>query len=233
MRLFHVQELSIDNNLITITEERVLKHAKVLRLKEGDTIAVQTEKDWSTTRRNWSIESLDKKQLVVKAEDKQTIAHTQEWPGMLVWMPNSLDKLQLIVKKLTELGIQDIVFRKNDRSQGQDISVKKMSKLCKISQEAVEQSNGWKLSTISQVDNIHERVVWKELVLFDFEWEQASSLAWIPKDRLYGVVWPEGHFSPRDYETIGFQVVKKITLGESILRTETAAIVGGRLIKNS
>gem|GEM_PF-6456311 len=45
MRLFHVQELSIDNNLITITEERVLKHAKVLRLKEGDTIAVQTEKD--------------------------------------------------------------------------------------------------------------------------------------------------------------------------------------------
>ena len=88
---------------------------------------------------------------------------------MLVGIPNTNDKLHTIVQKLTEIGIVDIVFWKNDRSTGQDINVKKMSKICKISLESVEQSNGWQVPTISQVDNIHERVVGKELVLFDFE----------------------------------------------------------------
>jgi len=88
---------------------------------------------------------------------------------MLVGIPNTNDKLHTIVQKLTEIGISDIVFWKNDRSTGQDISVKKLSKICKISLESLEQSNGRQLPTISQVDNIHERVVGKELVLFDFE----------------------------------------------------------------
>ena len=232
MRLFHTQVTLLWETL-QINEDRVLKHARVLRLKEGDKLAVQQQEGCMTTRWSWEIVSISKSIIECKIHETEVMTHAQGGPWMLIWLPHTQEKLHLIVQKLTECWIQDIVFRKNDRSQGFDVSVKKMSKLCKISLESIEQSNGWRVPNISQVDNIHERVVWKELVLFDFEWEDFDALQWIPKDRLYGVVWPEGHFSPRDYETIGFQVVKKIALGESILRTETAAIVGGWLLKNS
>ncbi len=231
MRLFHTK-VQVEWEILIITQERVLKHAKVLRLNVWDTIAVQQQDENSTTRRSWQILELDKVKITLKIISNDTVSHSDEWPWMLIWMPNSNEKLHTVVQKLTEIWIQDIVFWKNDWSQGLEISDKKMSKLCKISLEAIEQSNWRKAPTISQVSNIHERVVWKELVLFDFEWESYSELSGMPKDRLYWVVWPEWHFSPRDYETIWFQIVKKINLWDSILRTETAAIVASWFLKN-
>ena len=230
MRLFHT-DFTLQGKVLTITEERVLKHVKVLRMKEWDDVWVQNTFDDVTIRYVCSISQI-KNKLITCDVMSSSQQNKTDWPGMLIWLPNSNDKLHLIVQKLTEIWIQDIVFWKNDRSQWQDISVKKMSKLCKISLEALEQSNGWHMPDISKVTNIHERVVGKELVLFDFSWDTPSSIYGIPTDRLYGVVWPEGHFSPRDYETIGFQIVKKLTIWDAILRTETAAIVWWWILQN-
>jgi len=230
MRLFHTPFV-LKNKQLTLSEERVVKHARVLRLQVWNEIAVQDTVDGVTIRYICCIAEMSKNHILcnILSSDQRLL---ETWIGMLVGIPNTNDKLHTIVQKLTEIGISDIVFWKNDRSTGQDISVKKLSKICKISLESLEQSNGRQLPTISQVDNIHERVVGKELVLFDFEWQDVTSIQWIPTDRLYGVVWPEGHFSPRDYETIWFQVVSKISLGDHILRTETAAITGAWALKN-
>lgn len=230
MRLFHTN-FTLTGKKLTINEDRVLKHAKVLRLWIWDEIAVQDTLDDVTIRYICKIEEVHNKQLVCEVMSSSQQKKTMK-PWMLVGIPNTQDKLHLMVQKLTEIWMHEIVFRRNDRSTGQDINVKKMSKLCKIWQESIEQSNGRFLPKISQIDNIHERVVDKELVLFDFDGDAPRVLQWNPVDRMYGVVWPEWHFSPRDYETIWFQIVHKISLWDTILRTETAAIVWAWILQN-
>ena len=48
-----------------------------------------------------------------------------------------------------------------------------------------------------------------------------------------GVVGPEGGLTPRDYEIFEAYQPKVVGLGNTVLRMETAAIVGGRIIKNN
>jgi 16S rRNA (uracil1498-N3)-methyltransferase len=55
-------------------------------------------------------------------------------------MPNKRDKAEMIVQKLTEIGINFIVFWPSERSVIRDINTSKMERLEKISKEAVEQS---------------------------------------------------------------------------------------------
>lgn len=230
MRLFHT-EFALSGKQLTLTEDRVLKHAKVLRLQEWDEIAVQNTIDDITIRYYCTIAQIDKASIkcdVLSSDQKQK----QPGPWMLIGIPNTQDKLHLIVQKLTEIWVHDIVFRRNDRSTWQIITVKKMSKLCKISLESVEQCNSRFIPSISQIEDIHERLVDKELVLFDFDGDSPNVLQWNPTDRMYGVVWPEWHFSPRDYETIWFQIVHKISLWDTILRTETAAITWAWILQN-
>lgn len=50
---------------------------------------------------------------------------------------------------------------------------------------------------------------------------------------LTGLVGPEGGLTKKDYEVFEKYNPKIMSLGETVLRMETAAIVGGRLLKNN
>gem|GEM_PF-6456223 len=54
----------------------MLKHAKVLRLKAGDEVAVQQQGDAFTTRWSCTIKELTKDVLVCAIVDSETVAHT-------------------------------------------------------------------------------------------------------------------------------------------------------------
>jgi 16S rRNA U1498 N3-methylase RsmE len=49
----------------------------------------------------------------------------------------------------------------------------------------------------------------------------------------FGLVGPEWWLTERDYESLKWINYEVRELGETMLRTETAAIVGGWLIRNS
>ena len=59
---------------------------------------------------------------------------------MLIAMPNKREKSELIVQKLTEIGIQNIYFWPSERSVIRQWNEKKAERLDKISHEALEQS---------------------------------------------------------------------------------------------
>jgi RsmE family RNA methyltransferase len=67
---------------------------------------------------------------------------------MAIALPNTFSKAELMVQKLTEIGVDSIYFRPSERSQLRDISTKKLERLEQISLEAVEQSRGWQLPHI-------------------------------------------------------------------------------------
>ncbi|MBQ7074589.1 RsmE family RNA methyltransferase [bacterium] len=60
--------------------------------------------------------------------------------GMLIAFPNKQEKLELIVQKLTEIGISHIYFRKAENSQIKELNENKIKRMRKIMKEALEQS---------------------------------------------------------------------------------------------
>ena len=59
---------------------------------------------------------------------------------MIIAMPNKWDKIELIVQKLTECGVDQLLFWASERSVIKEWNPKKEERLHKIIKEAVEQS---------------------------------------------------------------------------------------------
>jgi len=64
--------------------------------------------------------------------------------------------MELIVQKLTEIGINKIYFVPMERSIFKDIKDKKLERFFKIAIEATEQSLGWDLPEIKVFKKISE-----------------------------------------------------------------------------
>ena len=73
-------------------------------------------------------------------------------------------------------------------------------------------------------------VDWKSVIMANMNWLPYWELAKIESNDLYGVIWPEGWFSPKDLKL--FDWAKIIDLWENVLRMETASIVLWWLLKN-
>ncbi len=153
---------------------------------------------------------------------------TPEQTGMIVAMPNKWEKAELIVQKLSEIGISKIIFWPSERSVLKDWNSKKEERLQKIIKEAVEQSRGWKMPELIFTTSPKTLVGENPLVIFD---KQTGESSIKKSDAIYGLIWPEGGLTPRDYQTFEWTKSTVYGLGETVLRMETAAIVWGWIVK--
>lgn len=78
---------------------------------------------------------------------------------MLIALPNRQDKLELIVQKLTEIGVDEIVFWPAQRSQMKFVGEKKLLRLLSIALEASEQSFRTHLPQISVLASRDEKFI--------------------------------------------------------------------------
>lgn len=139
MQLF-ITDYTHVGDQITISEERVVQQlSKVLRAKKGDTFAVQRD----GTRIVCEIASMEKWHIIATIVRKEHHEVKDDNTYLAVAMPNKFEKLELIVQKCTELGVQHIVFFPAQHSLLKEISPSKMERLEKISLEASEQSWSW------------------------------------------------------------------------------------------
>ena len=86
---------------------------------------------------------------------------------MLIALPNKQEKLELIVQKLSEIGVDEIFLWASERSVLKSLNPNKEQRLLKIIKEATEQS--WssvfpKLTFLSDIKPLHEN--W-QFVVFD------------------------------------------------------------------
>ncbi|HOQ79125.1 MAG TPA: RsmE family RNA methyltransferase [Candidatus Absconditabacterales bacterium] len=229
MQLF-VTDFKQNGDKIIISNPEILEQTrKVLRMKIGDKFFVQKE----NKRYQLEISSWDKFSITGKI--LETILQTKDVSnkntGIVVAMPNKWSKAELIVQKLSEIGVDEIYFRPSERSVLKDWNNKKGERLQKISQEAVEQSRGWKLPKIEFVKNIFPVLQNKKIIVFDMV-DQKVIPSCDSQANIIGIVGPEGGFTQKDYENFG-KNFDLISLGDTVLRMETASIVGAWLLRNS
>ena len=228
MQLF-ITDFKQNWDKIIISNPEILEQTrKVLRMKIWDKFFVQKE----DTRYQLEISSWDKFSITGKI--LETILQTKDVSNKNIWivvaMPNKWSKAELIVQKLSEIWVDEIYFRPSERSVLKDWNNKKWERLQKISQEAVEQSRWWKLPKIEFVKNIFPVLQNKKIIVFDMV-DQKVIPSYDSQANIIWVVWPEWWFTQKDYENF-WKNFDLISLGDTVLRMETASIVWAWSLRN-
>lgn len=140
--------------------------------------------------------------------------------------PNKLATLELLIQKIVEIGITNIVLFGSERSQINNIPENKKHRLSLIAQEAMEQS-GWNipLSIMQEpwIEEIFDKYSKHNHLIADPLWTKKYKI-----ENTDVVLWigPEGGWSEWERLLFREKSCQSWNFSEKILRLETAAIVG-------
>lgn len=251
MRRFFVGPENIGGGTIVIDSRDDLHHMiKVLRLKEGDSVEVSDTVEWEF---EGVIESLDEDEAVVRITDKQAFSGEPHTRVTLFQGIPKQGKMEVIVQKCVEMGVSEIVPVFMERTVVVDKGKfgKKIERWNKVSAEAVKQCRRGMIPPVRDAVKMKELLadttgsgrpdVFEDfdLVLFPYENEKGTTI----KDTLLTVtspmyteikggapervaiiIGPEGGFSEAEAEAIVNGGGCSVSLGKTVLRTETAGI---------
>ncbi|MBQ8298892.1 MAG: 16S rRNA (uracil(1498)-N(3))-methyltransferase [Clostridia bacterium] len=231
---FYIKNEQINNENISIVGNDV-KHIKnVLRYKVDDELEVCDEN--AVRYKTKIIKFLEEEIMLEILEISQKDTEMSIAVDLYQGLPKS-DKMDMIVQKNTELGINKIVPVLTERvivKIENSNEKKKIERWNKIAAEAAKQSGRQRVPHVENVvnlENIVENLSKYDIVIVPFECEKDKSLKMALKNienkhqSIAIVIGPEGGFSDKDIAVLEkLSNVVKVSLGERILRTETAGI---------
>lgn len=219
---FYLPDIAKDPKL---PEEEARHCVRVLRKQAGDTINAVDGKGNRYLCRLTKADARHAEAEVISSE--QVANHWLPRIEVAVAPTKNSDRMEWMVEKVTELGIDRITPLKCEHSERKNINT---SRLRKIAVSAMKQSLK---ATLPQVDELTE---FKEYINEPFDGEKficycaddvprMSMLQQEFGDRQIRIlIGPEGDFSPEEAKAALDCGFKAVNLGESRLRTETAAI---------
>lgn len=230
MHRFFVKNENIFKDDITIEGEDVQHITRVLRLKEGDKVVLC---DQHGTDYNVSIEYITKNSVRTSIIDKVPSKGEPSIEVVLYQGIPKSTKMDLIIQKCTEMGITRIVpvftARTVVRLESEKDEAKKVARWTKIAEEAAKQSARGIVPQIDMPMNLEQALKDSkklDVVLIPYEWEEDMSVkAALQGKAPKGVgffVGPEGGFDTFEIDKAKQNNVVPVTLGNRIMRTETA-----------
>lgn len=231
MARFFVDSTDVQDNRIYIRSGEDIKHiVKVLRLKEGDVIEISDSSQWEYEA---EIQFIDRDVIETLILDKQKFAREPEIHVTLFQGIPKQSKMETIVQKCVELGVYSIVPVFMDRTVVVDKGKfdKKIERWRKVSAEAVKQCRRGIVPEICEAvksKKLPDMLQEYDLVLFPYENETGRTI----KDSLRElntkpktvaiIIGPEGGFSDKEADSLKNVGADSVSLGRTVLRTETA-----------
>ena len=226
VRIYLDKKLNLDLDLILEKEDaHYLKN--VMRLREGDNVFLFNSKDGEF---KGEIISSDKKNTKVKLISK--IENINK-PGKisLIFSLIKSSKLDYLIQKCTEVGVKSFVPVISEKSVAKNLNIKRTEKIIK---ESCEQSNQLFLPAIHEVEKLDRKIKSfdKNSIIFfadvNSSNEKIDEVIKNNKNReFYLLVGPEGDFSLKERDLLkSMNNCIPISLGQNILRSETAAVAG-------
>jgi len=231
MHRFYLPTIRLEGNRLHITDPRIVFQAsRVLRMKPGNQFSVFDDagREFEVT-----VQSLSPKAIVV---EKGAEIHRKTEPKLKVILyqavPKKQDLFELVLQKATELGVSEIVPLITKRTERQHLG--KWDRMRAIMVEATEQSSRTHVPELQQPIEFEKAIgqlncyiayeSGKELPLSKMLQEVRSA------DTVRLFIGPEGGFAPEEVEMALKKGAKAFGLGQTILRTETAAIAAVSLM---
>lgn len=237
MAKFFVDPSAVGESHIYIEDKGDLKHMiKVLRLRVGDHVQVSDGDSWEYET---EIEELLPDCATLIITDKQKFATEPETRVTLFQGIPKASKMETVIQKTVEMGIDTIVpvFMERTVVVEKGNFSKKTERWQKISDEAVKQC---KRGIIPQVTEAYS---WKDmmkalqnegfdLIICPYENEEGRTIKdclrnekALNSKKVAVIIGPEGGFAEREIAELCEIGAETVTLGKTILRTETAGIV--------
>ena len=230
MQLFYNPDISLETKQITFDKVESRHIVRVLRKKEGAVLKITNGNGFLFDAK--IIIANDKKCLaeIINSEEKP-----KPWDYYLhiaIAPTKNNDRIEWFLEKATEIGIDEIT---PIICQNSERRVVKLERFEKIIQSAMKQSLKFNLP------KLNAPVKFNEFINQDFdgkvciahcEEQDKNLLKEIvkPSEKVTILIGPEGDFSTQEIEKALQKKILPISLGESRLRTETAALVAVNLV---
>ena len=217
---FFVEKENIAGNAVYIDDRDDVKHlVKVLRAKEGDKVFISDKTEWEYET---EIEVISKDEVKLRIVDKQKMATEPVTKVTLYQGIPKGSKMESIIQKCVELGIEAVVPVFMERTVVTDNGSfhKKIERWQKISDEAVKQCKRGRIPEVFEPLNFDEMLgeIAKgdySLVLLPYENEDCRTVkdalreytyragkhaASGHNDKIAVIIGPEGGFDDREIE---------------------------------
>ena len=227
MQLFYHPEIS---ERIVLSEEESQHCVKVLRYTSGDAIKIIDGKGSlfegridEAAPKNCSVNQI----ILLKKNERKAEIHIAITPV------KQRERMEWFVEKATEIGVSKITFIRTERSEKTNLNLDRFHKKALT---AIKQSQNLWLPEINPMvdleDFLSQNSNEEKYIAHITDPSNTTLLGTITPastDRLL-LIGPEGGFSPEEINKTRKKGFLEVGLGQNILRTETAGIVGTVLL---
>ncbi|APG59521.1 16S rRNA (uracil(1498)-N(3))-methyltransferase [Christiangramia salexigens] len=225
MQLFYNPEISKDDKQVIFQKDESRHIVKVLRKNEGDLVNITNGK------------GLLFKAEIIRADIKQCLAKVIEvenqppppyYLHMIVAPTKMNDRFEWFLEKAMEIGVHEITPVICEHSERK---VVKLNRFERVLQSAMKQSLHYRMPQLNEPVNFSEfSEKGFEGLKFIAHCEDGMEKYYLqhklePKKQVNILIGPEGDFSSKEISTALKNDWIPVSLGDSRLRTETAAIV--------
>lgn len=224
MHLFYTPDIVPNKAEYTLSEEESKHCTRVLRLKEGDEVSLIDGK--GHLYKGQLQEAHPKRARIKILSILPEFGKRNHYLHIAIAPTKNIDRLEWFLEKATEIGIDEISLLICEHSERRKV---KTERLQKVITAAVKQSLTAYHPKLNEATKLNEFLRRTDLGqsfiahCLDQKKEHLTDLVF-PNDKVCILIGPEGDFSVNEVELSLAQGFKPISLGDTRLRTETAAL---------
>lgn len=222
MRLFYNPHLASKISHFPLETEEAHHALRVLRMREGDELAVTNGKGLLV---KGHIHSIHGKDVAIAADEEEQ--HPQPQPVHVALSPTkNASRIEWLVEKATEVGAASVTFMECERTERSKL---RLDRLHRITLEAMKQSQQYWLpqvqglvpfqEVVEQAQAPHRYIAWCETGA-----EELMVQHYPGGTEVLLLIGPEGDFTAEEVALAQKHDFRPVSLGPTRLRTETAAL---------
>lgn len=229
---FFITTSDIKQDIITVSDKENFHHiAKVLRAKIGETLLLVDE---NQTQYKVVIKNINANTITTKVVETSKNSHSLSLELYLAQSVLKTDAQNFVIQKATELGLKGIIPIISDNCViKESVAHDKIKKWQKIANEAVKQCertdfpqiySPTKLQDIIDTDDYQIKIACVERSTKQSLKACLQNLNNVQNKKILVIIGPEGGFSAKEINMLEHANLHKVSLGNLILRAETAVI---------
>ena len=225
---FFINSNSKTENKIVVSDTDNYRHiARSLRARVGENLLLIDE---NQIQYETKIKEINSREIICEVEKSYPSKRDLEFDLYLAQSPLRSDAQLTVMEKATELGVRGVypVFTENCA-----LKVNKQEKWQKVMNEASKQCERAKIPTCYEpitFDELLAKTFDKVIVLAERSTEKSLKQYLLENptkkgEKILAIIGPEGGFSQKEFDYFKCKNLPLISLGDLILKAETAVIV--------
>lgn len=230
---FFINSKQVVNNVVEVSDKENYQHiAKSLRARVGETLLLIDENQiqYETT-----ISEITNSKVIANVDRFYPSKRSLDFELYLAQSPLRSDAQGLIIEKATELGVTGVYPIMTDNcALNKSVVEKKVPKWQRVMYESSKQCERaivpscYEATTLEKVlaeNNFDKVIVFCERIADKTIRDSFKENPIKKGDKVLVVIGPEGGFSQKEFDSFREKSLEMLTLGDLILRAETAVVV--------